>query len=88
MDKVSAKRRDFGILLGLTTNQLDAWDEKDRGDAHRIWNRVMEYWLDRDTREYPATWDGLCTLLTDVNCSNVAKELSEAVSKASIHTWN
>ncbi len=41
------------------------------------WLKVMQYWLAPD---YPPTWDGLYLLLQDVECSEAAKGLKEAVS--------
>ena len=81
VDEVSAKWREFGILLGLTTNQLDAYEQQNRGCVDTIWNRVMEYWLSGKCSEYPASWDGLSELLVDVKCQEVAKELKQAVLK-------
>ena len=81
MDEVSAKWRDFGILLSLDMNQLDGFDYQYRGNPASCCNRVMEHWLSgKGGHDYPPTWKGLYTLLTDANFSSVAAELEKAVT--------
>ena len=81
--KVSAMWQQFGLVLGLTPNQLDALDRQYRGDAYLAWNRVMEHWLQGGSGGYPATWAGLYSLLRDMEYGEIAIELKAAVSKAS-----
>ena len=46
VDKVSESwRSQFGMLLRLTINQLNVWEDQYRGDANKCWDRVMEQWL-------------------------------------------
>ena len=62
-------------------NDLEALDAQHRGNASLCWNAVMEDWLnEEDEGEYPATWEGLYRLLSDVGFSNVACSLQEAVA--------
>lgn len=80
VNEVSANWHDFGLLLGVGLNQLDAWELQYRGDASKCWNKVMDRWLaSGGTRDYPATWEGLYTLLNDTGFVKVAKELNDAV---------
>ena len=83
VDRVSASWRSFGILLNITTNQLNVWEDQYRGDANMCWARVMEEWLNgsRET-DYPVTWEGLYSLLNDAEYSKVAVELRRAVNGA------
>ena len=81
MDRVSTKWRKFGLLLNLTPNMLDGWDSQNRGKAEDCWVRVMQHWMDRGSKVYPATWQGLYDLVEDVGYPAVAKELKEAVEK-------
>ena len=39
----------------------------------------MDHWLNKKCEDYPVSWQGLYSLLEDVDCSSVAKELEEAV---------
>ena len=73
------------MCLELTVNQLDGWESEYRGAVSRCWNKVMEHWLDEGgvTEDYPATWEGLYTLLEDVQCTQVAEELKNALESAS-----
>ena len=42
----------------------------------------MEHWLSQDgSRDYPATWEGLYTLLNDVGFGTVAEKLKTAVTR-------
>ncbi len=80
--KVSAKWQEFGTRLGQDLNQMKSWAEKHRGNGIKIWKEVMDCWLtEGGTRDYPATWEGLYSLLDGLNLSAVAVELRHAVSK-------
>ena len=48
----------------------------------------MECWLKGESDEYPATWEGLYTLLEDMEFSQVSKELMEAVMASSTNDTN
>ena len=86
VDRVGAKWVEFGVLLGLSKNQLDAVKEDQLGQTARCWNRVMEdHWLGGcSSEQYPPTWEGLYTLLTDMESANIARDLKEAVNRASM----
>ena len=81
VNRVGAKWREFGIRLGLTMSQLDAWDDQYRGSAGVCWNKLMAHWLDEGgTSDYPPTWEGLYTLLQDGEYSKTASQLRRAVT--------
>ena len=80
VDQVSAKWHDVGMLLGLSLNQLDAWDAEYRGNANKCWNRVIDQWLTRGgSHDYPATWEGVYTLLKDTGFKKIARKLKSAI---------
>ncbi len=75
------KWKDFGLRLNMTLNDLEALEREHRGNARDIWNRVMDHWLaGRGGCDYPASWEGLYTLLRDLDLSEVANELEKAVN--------
>ncbi len=81
MSKVSAKWKDFGLRLSMTLNDLEALECEHRGNAKDIWNKVMDHWLAGGGGcDYPASWEGLYTLLNDLELSEVAKQLEKAVN--------
>lgn len=86
MDKVSAKWEDFGILLGLEYNQLDALKREQLGNVAGCWNRVMDHWQKGGSVDYPPTWEGLCNLLEDMEYSKCAIELQEALRNRTSNT--
>lgn len=67
-------------------NHLDAWEAQHRGNASTCWTKVMERWLadaeGEESHDYPATWEGLCGLLSDAEFMEVAENLREAVTAA------
>lgn len=68
------------MLLGISSNQLSAWEEQYRGNANMCWTKVMEHWLNGvGTERYPPTWEGLYMLLEDTQYVQVAEELKRAV---------
>lgn len=82
VDKVSAKWREFATILGISTKNLDAWDEQYSSKANKCWQKVMKYWLKgagNSGIEYPPTWEGLYTLLEIAECDEIAKQLEQAV---------
>ena len=83
MDNVSAKWYGFGLTLGLKLNQLDAWKTQYQGDAAICWNKVMEDWLTRGgSCGYPATWEGLYSLLDDLGFVNISRKMQRAAAVA------
>ena len=84
VDRVSASwRSKFGMILKLTTNQLNVWEDQYRGDANMCWARVMEQWLNGSSEaDYPVTWKGLYSMLDDAEFSQIAQELRVAVNGA------
>ena len=81
VNKVSTKWREFGVLLSLELDKLDGFDGHYRGNPTSCWNRVMEHWLNGGGGcDYPPTWEGLYTLLNDLELSAVAKEMENAVA--------
>ena len=44
----------------------------------------MQLWLESKHEDYPLTWEGLYSLLEDVECSGVAEELQEAVQNSKL----
>ena len=82
VNEVGAKWYDFGMLLGLNLSQLNSWNVQYQADASKCWNTVIDQWLSQGgTRDYPATWEGLYTLLRDTGYTKVAQKLKNAVVK-------
>ena len=79
VDRVDSKWREFGLLLDLGPNQLDALYMNRLGQTDMCWNSVMEHWWKGGSAQYPPTWEGLYLLLEDMRLSGIADELKEAV---------
>ena len=80
--RVSTRWKDIGILLGLESNELTAIERDIPLDTGMRWNKVMECWLEGCSSEYFPTWEGLYALLNDIECSEIAIKLEDAVNKA------
>jgi hypothetical protein len=79
-DMVSAKWMKFGLRVGLTMNRLESWEEQYNKNASRCWLKVMGHWLNNGgTEHYPATWEGLYTLVRDCDLPEVALSLLKAL---------
>jgi hypothetical protein len=75
-------------LTGMRSDELDALYMNCTSVQHydECWSRVMEQWLANSREcEYSTTWEGLYQLLKDVQYFQVATDLKEAVTKASLH---
>lgn len=79
------KWRTAGILLGLTLGKLDKLFSRFKGVDGTCWQHIVEteFFLKRKGGKggnyYPATWEGLCCLLEDIQSPGVAEELKQAV---------
>ena len=82
MDKISAKWRDIGVLLGHSNAQLDSISTKHREDPEACCKAVLQAWQENPSSEYPVSWEGLMELLEDCRLSQVAAELRNALVKA------
>ena len=78
--RISTKWRDIGVMLDIEGNTLDGWDTECRGNCGLCWEKVMRVWLDgKGADEYPVKWDGVYEILRELDCSQIAIELKEAV---------
>lgn len=81
IDHVSSGWESFGLRLNIPYDKLEAWREECLGSAFRCWLKVMGHWLTGGgTQDYPATWEGLCLLLEDVEYSEVAERLRTIIA--------
>ena len=76
---VSSKWQEFGTLLDIPLDQLEAWRQECLGNVARCWKKVMWHWLS-GTSDYASTWEGLYMLLKDVECKEAANQLKEIVT--------
>ena len=79
---MSADWRKFGTLLDLEFSQLRGLEQQYRGVTDDCWDHVMQHWIDNGSKSYPATWQGLYSLLDDTKFTAVAAELQNAVEKS------
>lgn len=77
--RISARWREIGLLLEITKNDLDGWEDEYRGNAVKCWYAVISEWLNSK----PATWTDLFNVLEDIGCSNVCFDLENALTLAS-----
>ena len=84
VDEVSTKWNKFGLLLKMPKNVLSGLSTKNLMDAERCWEDVMQFWLDGGStnEDYPVSWEGLYELLENAKCSEVAKQLKDAVKNS------
>ena len=80
VNQVSAKWREFGRLLNINLNQLNEIEEDQTKTTERWW-KVIELWLNGRECEYERTWEGLYSLLDDLQLPKIAKDLKEAVTE-------
>ena len=79
---MSAKWRTLGTRIDLTPNTLDNWFLETNRSTERCFERVMQAWLDKNLQTYAPTWEGLYSLLRDVEKPVAAEDLKEAVDNA------
>lgn len=78
--KVSSKWSDFGCRFEREENELCDLNDECRENAEK-WRKVMQVWLDNDgAPDYPASWEGVVTVLEDVGYSEVARQLETVLA--------
>ena len=78
-DQLSTKWRDVGDLLGLTS-RLKGIEEQRHCDARLCCRDILLDWLQMDDgSSYPVNWDGMLSLLEDMELSATAKKLQGAL---------
>ena len=79
--QVCASWKSMGILLGMTSNDLEVLEREYHYKPRDIWSRVAERWLaGGGGRSYPPTWEGLFYLLKDMELTKVAEDMEKAVA--------
>ena len=81
-ERVCPKWKDFGIILNIEFELLNAWEKECNKNAIRCWDKVMTRWLEGTThKDYPSTWNGLYDLLNDLEYAEVTTTLKKIVSE-------
>ena len=79
------KWKQVGDLLEIENSVLMIWDTNcGRQDPLARIDLVLNYWMENPIDEYPVSWKGLCKLLENIECSEVAKKLREALENSYI----
>lgn len=80
VEKAGARWKDIGTLLGIPQSKLDSWGAHYNNKAPKCWQKVMKCWLKRrPSDEYPATWEGLYSLLGTLGCAEEARQMKDTV---------
>jgi hypothetical protein len=84
---VSASWMEIGLRLGIERNLLSSIQD-DRPDNFKRLSKVFGIWLENATglphhADYPLSWQGLHTLLEDVEKTEVAKQYFEFLDNIS-----
>lgn len=83
IQRTSTKWREIGVLINIESNMLDEYWKESQSTATRCWEKVMQAWMNGQGQEdYPITWEGLYSILTDVHSANIAQDLRKAVESA------
>ena len=82
------KWKEVGCLLEIPLPVLDAWGTTHRDNPLECINPVISHWLENsnELEYYPVTWEGLKTLLDDVELSQVSIDVNNALSYVFQHS--
>lgn len=78
------KWKEIGCLLEIPLPLLQAWGTTYRENPLECINPVLTHWLESSTEleYYPVSWEGLQTLLEDVELSQINVDLNKALANA------
>ena len=79
VQNICPKWRQIGNILNISDPLLESILSQYRGDLEECCYAVLRQWMDNGSPDYPLTWEGLLELLNDVECSQVADELRDAL---------
>lgn len=82
IEKISDKWQEIGTLLELEQAKLKLFRDTSSNNAEICLREVLSHWLEGGGSRYPRTWDGVCTLLRDIHCANIAEELKQALENS------
>ena len=71
----------IGDLIHIPPALLNAWKETYGNPLDRI-RQVLTYWLDKGSRTYTVSWEGVYKLLGDVELTDIVAPLKEAIENA------
>ena len=79
--RIPAKWRMFGIALNISSQVLDGFDQRYRGDQMQCYEAVFQLWQNQS--KFPR-WESLLKILQTrlLNESALASELSQRISTA------
>lgn len=80
-EEISSKWTEAGDLLGVSSSRLDAIGDCRRGDTVMCSRDVLQEWIRTNggPGSYSVTWDGIVSLLKDMQLTNVADILKNAL---------
>ena len=74
IDEVGYEWEKIGLLLGIPQPKLRAIQMQQTKIEQRFFD-VLECWIKGEGNKYPATWNGLCTVLADSGHHTLAKKI-------------
>ena len=79
LKEISSNWKTFGHLTDI---EIESIKETYGGDDVRCCECVAEEWLKReDASDYPATWDGMQELLSDLDLHQISEKLQEFLNE-------
>ena len=79
VQNICPKWREIRNLLNISDSLLESILSQYHGDLEDCCYAVLIQWLDNGSPIYPLTWEGLLELLNDIDCSQVADDLRDAL---------
>lgn len=83
MRRISDKWFDLGLLVGLNPTTLhnfkDTYSSNDSRCIH-----VLSHWLNNGHPDYPTTWEGVYSLVCDIEKSIIARDLKRVLESRNV----
>lgn len=84
MDKIATNWKKIGFRLGMEYDQLKSLEEERRTNFDRL-AEVFDYWRKNASQlphheDYPHSWQGLRTLLNDIDVAEIANQYFDFLS--------
>ena len=83
LQEISSNWEEAGNLMGLSSNVLDSIEKNYSRSVEQCCRNVFRSWLEGEKGGliYPVSWEGICTLLEDMDYSSTALLLRDILGK-------
>ena len=79
LQRVQNKWKEIGIQLDIGHAALEGIRKKHRDNVYEQCQEVFQIWREQGSQKYPYLWNGILSMLKDIQMKRVSEELEKAL---------